>query len=669
MSSTADPDSDRQSDVTDANSIESKNTEAKNFEHLKRFPVVLALMQETEPYPHTWVERSKSGDPVLCLPDPQGGGETRSRPLHSRHRPREEGRRQLPKDLPVVGTCIFLGAGLGYAPLAYCEQMSAENTLVWLEPDPQLFRTALQWVDLTAVLSRPETLLLVAGDGRDLHELLIRKIQRLLTAPIKLVPHPASWERDSAALSEYRQAIQDFTREGAVQVRTALYLSRFSIRNQSTNLGVYVASPGYRYLRGCLAGKAAILVSAGPSLERNIAQLKDCVGRIPIIAVSTALKPLLSRGIRPDFTALIDYHRISKRYFEGINAEEAPPMVCDLRAAPEAVAAYPGTHLFGNDLTFNTLLEGMPGDRGELPNGSTVAHAAYHFLRYLGADPIVLVGQDLSYPGGLVHVPGTSIQTQEFPSTHRFYSLEMRELEHYYYYRKKFKRLPGNRGGEVPTDDIFFTYIREFERMFAQGASRVLNATEGGARLEGAAPTTLAEVIETYGNQGIPDLATQIRAAVESCDPAAERAAAKQILLERMRDLRKLQRNYTRILELLPEVIRANRRGKSADQKVERVHRLHRDCRQYGRVFLLLSNLAQSDGWRRVQDDRELEASQVTGLEKQRSQAQRDRRFVKGLSEAASFLEECFEAAIDSCEDRSTDENCASDRDVALGPA
>lgn len=616
--------------------------ERRNLDALGRFPAVLDLVQEFEAYPDAWVERSRSGEPVLALPRDDAGDSPRL-PLHSRRQPRDEARRQLPEERSVVGSIVFLGAGLGYGPLEYAAEMTPENTLIWLEPDPRVFRTAIRWVDLTRVFEKPQTLLLIAGSARDLHELLIAKIQRLLTAPIKLVAHPPSWQRGAGPFEEYRQAIHDFSREGAVLVRTALYLSRFSLRNQTANLGAYVASPGFRYLRGALSGKAAILVSAGPSLRKNIETLRECVGRIPMIAVSTSLRPLLNRGIRPDFTALIDYHRISKRYFEGIDPELAPPMVCDLRAAPEAVNAYPGVHLFGNDLTFNTLFEGALGDRGEMPNGSTVAHAAYHFLRYLGADPIVLVGQDLSYPGGLVHVPGTSIQAQEYPSTHRFQSLEMRELEHYFSYRKKFKRLPGNTGGEVPTDDIFFTYIREFERFFKESKATILNATEGGARLEGATPTTLREVLERYGRQETPDLRRRIDAEVVSRSVEDEWARAREILDTRRQELMRLQKNYRRILELLPEIVRANKKGQAADAKVEKVLRLHRDCRQYGRVFLLLSNLAQSDGWRRVKDDRELEASQLTGVDKQLFQARRDRRFVKGLYEASKFLEECFE--------------------------
>ena len=49
-----------------------------------------------------------------------------------------------------------------------------------------------------------------------------------------------------------------------------------------------------------------ILVSAGPSLNKNIKELKRAKGKAFIIAVDTAIKPLLSEGIIPDMFAVVD---------------------------------------------------------------------------------------------------------------------------------------------------------------------------------------------------------------------------------------------------------------------------------------------------------------------------------------------------------------------------
>ncbi|MCA8962125.1 MAG: motility associated factor glycosyltransferase family protein, partial [Planctomycetes bacterium] len=398
---------------------------------------------------------------------------------------------------------IFLGPGLGYGPLEAIARFGPENMLIWIENDARLLRTAVEWIDLTEVLDHPGTRLFVAMESREIHEALRAEITRILTGSVAIIAHPPSLQRD-ARYREHSRAIQDFAREGSVNVRTTFFLTRHSSRNQAGNLGEYLKSPGIKFLRGALEGEPAVLIAAGPSLRRNLHRLRELEGRVTTIAVSTALRPVLQAGLRPDFTALIDYHRVSMRYFEGLDPALEIPMVCDPKSAPDAVSAHTGPVLFSNDLIVNTLFEGIFGDLGPVAQGSTVAHLAFRFLAYLGADPIVLIGQDLAYPGGLIHVPGTVIQAQDFPSSHRFYSLETRELEYYFSHRKKFRRVPGVLGGEVPTDEIFFTYLQEFERVFADHPGRIINAS-GGASIAGTEARSLQEVVAEFGDRRCPD--------------------------------------------------------------------------------------------------------------------------------------------------------------------
>ncbi len=49
-----------------------------------------------------------------------------------------------------------------------------------------------------------------------------------------------------------------------------------------------------------------IVVSAGPSLNKNIEDLKKAVGKACIIATDTAMKPLLNAGIVPDLFVIVD---------------------------------------------------------------------------------------------------------------------------------------------------------------------------------------------------------------------------------------------------------------------------------------------------------------------------------------------------------------------------
>ena len=50
----------------------------------------------------------------------------------------------------------------------------------------------------------------------------------------------------------------------------------------------------------------AIVVSAGPSLNKNIVELRKAKNKAFIVAVDTAVKPLVKAGIIPDLYVVVD---------------------------------------------------------------------------------------------------------------------------------------------------------------------------------------------------------------------------------------------------------------------------------------------------------------------------------------------------------------------------
>ena len=92
-------------------------------------------------------------------------------------------------------------------------------------------------------------------------------------------------------------------------------------------------------------------------------------------------------------------------------------------------------------------------------------------------------------------------------------------------------------------------------------------------------------------------------------------------------------------------MIRSNERGEVADKQVVRVQELHQKTQRYPTVYLILSQLAQSDVWVRRRADRLLDVSGEQGIDRQLAQARRDREYVRGLYNASEFLSECLESA------------------------
>jgi hypothetical protein len=620
---------------------------ARNMLILKRrWPEAARRIEEAPPLPEGAQVLGKGGDPTISVVGEDG----RSLLLHSRYDPRSEAKEQLSsQELAPGETVVLLGVGLGY----WLEPLLADakpGLLILAERDPAVFRAALARAPLDALLTRPQVELVLGEDGASLFGALERNLGRVFGGPVRVLVHPPSARAFPSYYQAMARSLREFTKHGAVVLRSALYLSRVSLENRFQNLADYVESPGLRPFLGRFQGYPGVVVSAGPSLDRNVHLLAQLRGKAVVIAVSTALKVLLGRGIRPDFAVVIDYHALSARYFEDIPREDAPPLICDLKASPQAVRVHPGRKLFGADPLVDLLLSGAAGEKGILSGGSTVAHAAFDVARRLGCDPIIFVGQDLSYPEGRLHAAGSAATAQQLPETNRFYTLEMKEWEYYLLHRKTLSRVAGALGGEVWTCDVFLTYLREFEKLFRESPQKVIDATEGGALKAGAEVMPLAEAIARHGGRDIPPAFFEIEAAAPEAATAGavseRRARSREALERRLEQAEELLGMFRSAARLLEEIVETNRRGVAADGAAARVIALKEEFRRHELLFHVLNQVAQADVFLRQKRDRDLDLNDLRGVARQRAQAERDLEFVRGLRGALEFLSTRLRGAV-----------------------
>jgi hypothetical protein len=219
-----------------------------------------------------------------------------------------------------------------------------------------------------------------------------------------------------------------------------------------------------------------IIVSAGPSLNKNIEVLKQAKGRMIIIAVDTALRFLLEKDIVPDLTISIDPVKPAE-YYADDRAKEIP-CVIDICANPEIVKKQKGRiFLMASNQYLTDLFDLVkkPYKKNQ-PGGGSVATVAFALLYDLGIKTIILVGQDLASENGKTHA-GTINEG------------ELGELS-----------VEGIYGGTVRTRPDWYAYLKWFETAIkslneANENIRVIDATEGGALIHGAEIMTLKEAI------------------------------------------------------------------------------------------------------------------------------------------------------------------------------
>ncbi len=130
-----------------------------------------------------------------------------------------------------------------------------------------------------------------------------------------------------------------------------------------------------------------------------------------LIAVDTAVKPLLAAGISPDVVVAIDpSHEEELRLFEGVDMASLKqvPLVYFPRVHPEVLRLWPGPRMtaYCKGEEYSKLAVDIP--KGTLFSAGTVFHPAVDLAIRMGAAEVVFLGADFAYPNGASHVAGSA---------------------------------------------------------------------------------------------------------------------------------------------------------------------------------------------------------------------------------------------------------------------
>lgn len=254
--------------------------------------------------------------------------------------------------------------------------------------------------------------------------------------------------------------------------------------------------------RDCFRGIPAIIVSAGPSLDKNIHLLQQAKDRALIVAVGSAISVLHRAGIQPHFRVAIDPSPLNEKIFAG-TYEDGVPLIYSGHLYYNILKNYHGPAIHAL-IDSNSGIETDLVKKADLPlyfveGGFSVANIAVSLLAKWKCGPIVFVGQDLAYTENRLHASGA--WDNEFEEQH------MRKMHVY-------KDIFGN---DVYSDAAFDGIRQLFEKTIVRNPDvKFLNATEGGIPIKGAENLKLIDLLSVWAE--CEDLEGKIREVVSGLE-------------------------------------------------------------------------------------------------------------------------------------------------------
>ncbi|MEM7622008.1 MAG: 6-hydroxymethylpterin diphosphokinase MptE-like protein [Planctomycetota bacterium] len=583
-------------------------------------------------------------------------------PLTSRRDPAREASRLISDVSPVNHACAcVLGFGAGYHCRALAQQWGRDGVILCFEPDISLLRGVMEHIDHSAWIAGTNlSILHSATDSTAIHR-AIKTLEPLAVHGAKIVAHPPSKQRLGDDAERFCRAFTNTIKTVRTAIATTLVQSRATLRNELMIMGRYATESGIADLEGSAAGRPAVVVSAGPSLARNLHHLAapGVRDRVVIIAATTVLKPMLEAGVKPHYVCALDYTDISKRFVEGIDPAdvEDTELILEPQASPAIASAFPGRVRFIQNARLDAAIgEDLHRSMGKVPTGATVAHLCYFLARYMGCDPVILVGQDLGFTDGQYYAAGAAIHSVWAPELSEFRTLEMFEWERIARQGAQLRAATDVFGRAIFTDEQMAAYLQQFEVAFTADAAEgllTIDATEGGVAKAAADPMNLVDALDWYAADAEP---LDLPRATTATD-AQSRLQTVQARLERVaRDTDTFRPRCADTVAILEDAKRcaatsADHNNSAAakamtafDDRISRVHAIRDEVMQLEPLYTLAQFINQTGVYRRTMADRALRIQTerstpaLTEHEAQLIRIDRDIDNVRWLSDASEEI-------------------------------
>lgn len=412
--------------------------------------------------------------------------------LHSAYDPEKEAN-TLIKEIENDTDLIFIfGIGAGY--LINAVKKLNVNIAV-IEPSIKFFNLLIDNFKLDKILEDNITFFIGGDDIEDIEKFIsianTKKVKFFITRSY------ANLFGEEALF--YQQKVLSIVDKKIININTISRFDKLWAYNIASNVAEISTHYGANKFFDKYKNIPAVIVSAGPSLEKNIRKLREMKNKALIIAVDTAMKPLFSHNISPHFVITIDPQKKNSKYFRNVDFKDSV-LIAESSVDKEAIDSFNGAIYFINSIfpLAKYFMEEL-GNRGDITAGGSVSTAAYDFAIRIGANPIIMVGLDLSFPNYQTHIKGSYHEENFFTEIYKLDSYDSRIYK---------VLIAGNLREEkniynekVWTDSRFDMYKNWYEEQCLKyNQIKFYNATEGGIVINGMENINLEELIQKFND-------------------------------------------------------------------------------------------------------------------------------------------------------------------------
>lgn len=407
-------------------------------------------------------------------------------PLADPNDPRAQAIRDV-DGLYTRDTKVFclLGLGLGYFAVEFARRLEPWQRLCVWDLDPGMYKAMMYCTDIAPLFSDKRVDVIV---GNDIMGQVENWWMRLDSGDkLHIVPPMRAGYTQFVMKEQYDALLEktiEMLRYHMVGMATWRMFGKEIGNNDMLNAPEYFTSPGFEHLKDIWKDQPAVCIAAGPSLQKNLRYLlpKENREKVAIVTAGTVYALLHGLGLEPDIVTTIDFQRRNwTEQFRFVPLDPDCPLVYLHSTYPQTPRRWPGPRFVAENSSDTTgWLRGFCEGKKSAAQVQTVAHLNLMVAIEMGANPILLLGQDLSMPVDTHHAAGARAEDQSPMECAPEAFIETSDFA----------------GKPVHTRHSFLSMKTVFERIIAEHPDRTFyNCSEAGLALSGAKNMSLKEAL------------------------------------------------------------------------------------------------------------------------------------------------------------------------------
>ncbi|WP_236338589.1 motility associated factor glycosyltransferase family protein [Paenibacillus plantiphilus] len=406
--------------------------------------------------------------------------------LYSKYDPRNETENWINSVEEVIGesqSILLFGFGLGYHMERLIERYP-DRTIYVIEPDLDIFLTAMEARDHSKILKHKKIGMLAIGKG----ELVFRRFIATLTSQLSnsfcLLYMPNYLKLYEEEIKQFQELFRATILTDRTNYATQIIFKREWPENAILNLLKTYKGRSLTGVKSYFKDHTAIIVGSGPSLDQDIDYLRELQNHAIIIAAGTSTQALLSRGIRPHLIVSVDGSVKNYEAFSDLDIEGIPFVYASYikhKIIEEKVNEL--YHVFISSETMTSYIIGLTESDPSFFTTASVTGTVIQTAVYLGCKKLIFVGQDLSYPGKTIYSSGIDhFSDKELTRFINNISEEVQNVQ----------------GGTNPTTKPMKNMLENIEMVigYYDDTIEFINTSQMGAVIKGARNVPLSKMLD-----------------------------------------------------------------------------------------------------------------------------------------------------------------------------